>query len=90
MRTGVLSGCRLLNPAEDWAGNAADLLNTRGLKKVAELTCAHRGGHADFLCVFFGGAEGCKAREEDFCSGETTERKLLVGKGQLPPTSLPG
>lgn len=38
-----------------------------------------------FVFFFGGGAEGCKAREEDFCPGETTERKLLVGKGQLPP-----
>lgn len=50
-------GPRLLNPVEDWVGNWADPLNTRGLKKLAELSCVRRGDTLVFFVLLW----ECKA-----------------------------
>lgn len=87
-------GPRLLNPVEDWVGNWADPLSTRGLKKLAELTCACRGDTLIFFVLLW----ECEAslslflrrgRGEGF-SPRRNYRPQREGKGQpLPLLFLP-
>lgn len=96
-------GPRLLNPVEGWVVNLADPLNTRGLKKLAELTGAQvRWGDTISLC-FFGSvsepfshplsleeAQGkASAQRETTERGERTALPLPSSHLSLPPRCLP-
>lgn len=88
-------GPRLLNPVEDWVGNWADPLNTRGLKKLAELTRARRGDTLIFFVLlweckraFFSSLVPRRGRGEGFRSGgDYRERGKDSAPHPFPPVS---
>lgn len=88
MRIGVLSGCRLLNPAEDWAGNAGWPAKHQGLEESGGAQAYLSGRTRWFsLWVFFLG--GVKWERKTSVQGRQQRESSWWRRDSSSPTSLP-